>query len=73
MSSDVCSLQGRAFQQLLQGLTWKNFDDSKDVTDEMLADQLFQSGDSNEAALSQVKAVEAVRTTCSSEVDNLLL
>ena len=61
MSSGICSLQGKAFQQLLQGLAWKNFDDTKDVTYEMLADQLFQGGENSESALSQVKAVEAVR------------
>lgn len=60
MSSGICSLQGRTFHQLLQGLTWKNFDDTKDVTYEMLAEQLFQDNGNFESTLAQIKAVEAV-------------
>ena len=60
MSGGICSLQGKAFHQLLQGLTWKNFDDTKDVTYEMLAEQLFHGNGDFESILAQIKGVEAV-------------
>ena len=61
MSGGICSLQGKAFHQLLQGLTWKNFDDTKDVTYEMLAEQLFQGKGDFESILAEIEGVEVVK------------
>ena len=62
MSSSPCSLQGKTFHQLLQGLIWKNFDEKKEVTNEMLAEQLY-GGDANldfDTISAQITAIEAV-------------
>lgn len=42
MSVSLCSLQGKGFQALLNGLARKIYYNNKDITNEYLAEELFQ-------------------------------
>jgi hypothetical protein len=63
MSSDslACSLEGRAFQALLNGLVKKNFDDDKSITYDYLREQLFAGKDLEpDEILAQIRIFEKV-------------
>jgi hypothetical protein len=61
MDSLVCSLEGRSFQALLNGLSKKNFDGDESVTFEFLVDQLYTGIDlEKDEMLAQIKSFEKV-------------
>jgi hypothetical protein len=62
MDTLVCSLEGRTFQALLNGLSKKIFDGDKLVTFEYLADQLYAGSDlETPEIVAQMKSYEKVR------------
>jgi hypothetical protein len=58
--ASVCSLEGRAFQGLLNGLSKKNYEKDDTITYEYLIDQLFPGTESEQQPeiLAQIKSIE---------------
>jgi hypothetical protein len=54
----LCSLQGKSFQALLNGLARKNYYNNKDITNEYLAEELFQQSLATVSV--EISAVEEV-------------
>lgn len=61
MDSLVCSLEGRSFQGLLNGLSKKNFDEDELVTFEFLTEQLYTGMDlEHDEIIAQMRSFEKV-------------
>lgn len=57
----MCSLEGRSFQALLNGLSKKNFDVNSSVTYDFLTEQLYSGQDlEKDEILAQMKSFEKV-------------
>ena len=61
MDSLICSLEGRSFQGLLNGLSKKIFDRDITITYEYLKEQLYSGNDlENDEIMAQIKSFEKV-------------
>jgi hypothetical protein len=59
MDTVICSLEGRAFQALLNGLSKKNFEMDETITYEYLMEQLYGNIEMEQLVmLAQIKSIE---------------